>query len=77
MAASSTVIEDFRTAIQSAGLRPPAVVEPDGKLHRFSSDGTPGDDAGWYVFHSDGVPAGSYGDWRTGVSETWLTLAAG
>ena len=29
------------------------------------------DDAGWYVFHGDGIPAGAYGDWRSGLSETW------
>lgn len=64
-------IEQFRTAIQDAGLTPPAVVEADGKLHRFASDGRPKDDAGWYVFHDDGLPAGAFGDWRTGVSESW------
>src|SRR6202023_520138 len=29
------------------------------------------DDAGWYVFHEDGIPAGAFGDWRGGLSETW------
>lgn len=63
--------EEFRAAIQSAGLNPPEVVEPDGKLHRFASNGKPSDDAGWYVLHDDGIPAGAFGDWRTGASETW------
>jgi putative DNA primase/helicase len=35
------MIEQFRDAIQSAGLEPPDVIEPDGKLHRFSSNGKP------------------------------------
>ena len=64
-------IEQFRTALHNAGLRPPEAIEPDGKLHRFASNGTPRDDAGWYVFYADGIPAGAFGDWRTGVSETW------
>jgi len=64
-------IEQFRAAIHSAGLNPPEVIEPDGKLHRFASNGKRSDDAGWYVLHDDGIPAGAFGDWRTGASETW------
>ena len=65
------MIEQFREAIRSAGLEPPDTIEADGKLHRFPSNGKQGDDAGWYVLHGDGIPAGSFGDWRTGVSEPW------
>lgn len=61
----------FVDAIAAAGLTPPAHVVADGKLHRFSSSGKPGDDAGWYVLHLDGVPAGAFGDWRSGYSENW------
>ena len=64
-------IEQFRTAIHDAGLTPPEVIEPDGKLHRFASNGKPRDDAGWYVFHHDGLAAGAFGDWRTGATENW------
>jgi len=64
-------IEQFRAAIHSAGLTPPEVIEADGRLHRFASQGKRGDDAGWYVLHDDGIPAGAFGDWRTGASETW------
>ena len=63
--------EQFRDAIQKAGLHPPEVIEPDGKLHRFPSNGKRSDDAGWYVLRNDGIPAGAFGDWRTGASETW------
>ncbi len=65
------VTAQFRDAIQSAGLIPPDVIEPDGKLHRFASNGKHGDDAGWYALHDDGIPAGSFGDWRNGLSQTW------
>lgn len=64
-------IERFRAAMHRAGLHPPEVIEPDGKLHRFASNGQRADDAGWYVLHDDGMPAGAFGNWRTGVSETW------
>jgi putative DNA primase/helicase len=40
-------------------------------LHRFGPTGKRGDDAGWYVLHLSGIPAGCFGDWRTGASETW------
>lgn len=64
-------IEQFRDAIHCAGLIPPDMIEPDGKLHRFASNGKHGDDAGWYALHDDGIPAGSFGDWRNGLSQTW------
>lgn len=67
----NNALEQFRDAIQSAGLIPPDVIEADGKLRRFASSGKRGDDAGWYVLHDDGIPAGSFGDWRNGFSQTW------
>ncbi len=67
----NSTIDQFRDAIRSAGLMPPDMIETDGTLRRFSSNGKPGDDAGWYLMHDDGIPAGSFGDWRTGLSQTW------
>ena len=64
-------VEQFRDAICAAGLTPPKAIEADGELHRFSSNGKRGDLAGWYVLHGDGIPAGVFGDWRSGLSETW------
>jgi putative DNA primase/helicase len=75
-------IEQFREAIHASGLTPPEVIEADGKLRRFASNGRRNDDAGWYLIHDDGIPAGSFGDWRTGLAQSWradvgraLTLA--
>lgn len=64
-------VDAFRAAIHAAGLLPPSLIQPDGKLHRFASDGRHGDVAGWYVFHGDGKPAGAFGDWRSGASRVW------
>jgi putative DNA primase/helicase len=64
-------IEQFRDAIRFAGLVPPDVIETDGKLHRFSTNGKRSDDAGWYVYHANGVPAGAFGNWRSGLSQRW------
>ncbi len=63
--------EQFRDAIRAAGLEPPDVIEADGELHRFSTNGKRSDDAGWYCLHDDGIPAGAFGCWRSGVWETW------
>lgn len=64
-------IDGFRDAIRAAGLSVPEVIEPDGKLHRFPSNGKRGDTAGWYVLHCDGVAAGIFGDWRSGYEQSW------
>lgn len=64
-------IERFRTSIQAAGLNPPDDIVADGKLHRFTSNGKRGDNSGWYVLHLDGLPAGRFGDWRSGVDQGW------
>lgn len=63
--------EQFREAIRAAGLTPPDLIEANGTLRRFSSNGKRGDDAGWYLLFSDGFPVGCFGDWRTGFSQTW------
>jgi len=64
-------IEQFCIAIKQAGIIPPARIIPDGKIHRFSSNGKHGDQAGWYRLHADEIPAGCFGDWRTGVNQSW------
>ena len=66
-------IESFRAAMLAAGLTPPDDVVADGKLRRFSSNGKARDDSGWYVLHLDGIPAGSFGDWREGFSQSWCS----
>ena len=63
--------DQFRDAIAAAGLTPPAEIMGDGKLRRFSSNGSKRDDAGWYIFHDDERPAGRFGCNRIGVDATW------
>ncbi len=59
-------IQQFKVAMAQYDIEPPEHVCDDGVLHRFGPKLT-----GWYVFHSDGVPAGSFGDWKTGVNQKW------
>lgn len=45
---------------------------PDGQIHRFDDpEGKRHNRACWYVIHLDGIPAGAYGNWRTGFQSTW------
>ena len=67
----SDPIEHFRLQIAVAGLEPPFNIIPDGAIHRFSTSGKRGDDSGWYVLHTDGIAAGAFGCWRSGLQSTW------
>lgn len=69
--ATGNAVEQFRQAIAAAGLTPPDTIQADGEIHRFSSDGSRRDDAGWYVLYLDGVVAGAFGCWREGISQGW------
>jgi len=66
--------DQLKNAMVNAGLKPPDVIHLDGKLHRFQS-GTRGevghDKPGWYIAFSDGVPAGRFGCWRSGLESSW------
>lgn len=67
----------FAQAIHATGMVPPAHILPDGKLHRFDPDGRGNgrNGSGWYALHLDGVPAGIFGDWRAGFTQTWCSKA--
>src|SRR6202521_3804470 len=68
---SPQVAELFRNAIRAAGIEPPEKIIADGTFQRFASNGKRSDDAGWYKLHLDGIAAGAFGDWRTGLNGTW------
>lgn len=64
-------IEQFRAAVAAASLEAPDNIIADGAIHRFSTNGKRGDDSGWYVLHTDGIPAGAFGCWRAGLQSSW------
>ncbi len=68
-------MRDFKAAfsafIQSTGMIPPDCIIDDGAIHRFSVNGRKRDDAGYYILHGDGIPAGCVGNWKTGFKQTW------
>ena len=66
----SAATQQFRDAIQSAGLIPPDVIEP-GKFHKFPGEGKDGrNTAAWCKLFPDGM-GGIYGDYSTGLSDDW------
>lgn len=71
LATSDDYTAQFRTAILAAGLTPPDKIIADGDFHRFPTSVKPGDDAGWYVLHMDGVPSGAFGNWRVDLRVNW------
>ena len=43
-----------------------------GKPHRFQVSGDRnGTMNGWYVLFGDGIPAGEFGSWKSGIRQTW------
>ena len=69
--------EAFRSQIASFGLSVDEI-DVSGALVRLDMQKR-GDKAGWYVFYGaeDGdVCAGAFGDWRSGLKETWCSKAS-
>ena len=69
---SSKIILSFRAAMQEHGISCQTEIISDDELHRFKPESRRNPDA-WYCLHLDGIPAGSFGDWRTGESFTWCS----
>jgi phage/plasmid primase-like uncharacterized protein len=63
--------QDFRLAIINTGLTPPEEIIDNGQIQRFSTNGKRGNKDGWYVLHSDGIPNGLFGCWRTNIEKSW------
>lgn len=67
-------VDQFQSAIAAAGLPPPEVIQGDGQLRRYSTNGKRGDQSGWFVLHDDGdMAAGAFGCWRAGIQQTWCS----
>ncbi len=70
----TTAGDPIRTFAAAIAQDTGATVDPigDGQLHRFDCpEGKRGNRACWYVLHLDRWPAGAYGNWRTGITDTW------
>ncbi len=72
--ALSDLIASALDAMRAAGCAPqdPCVVTFTGQLIRFRVEGDKaGSNNGWCIFYGDSLPAGAFGSWKAGVSETW------
>lgn len=62
------LMEQIEDAFANAGLDIPDNINIDGNIHRYSTNGKRGDDAGWYIFYDDKVVCGAMGCWRDNIS---------
>lgn len=62
----------LQDAMAAAGLEYRGEIIPDGKLHRIKVNGDHNPNS-WYVFHDDGLQAGSFGCWKRGFTESWCS----
>ena len=66
------LIEQFREAMQVAGIAYSGEIIPDGQLHRFYIEShKKGSLNGAYKLHIDNYPAGYFQDFRSGISQKW------
>lgn len=65
-------IEQFRQAMQQAGIVYFGEIIADGKLHRFRVEGhRQGSMNGAYKLHIDNFPAGYFQDFKSGIYQKW------
>lgn len=65
------IVDSFAEAIARANLGHPEIIA-DGSIHRFRTlDDKAGKRSGWYCLHLDRLPAGVFGCWKLGLSQTW------
>lgn len=68
------ITNEFTSSMIEAGIEPPAEIIADGQLHRFHVEGDKSrSENGWYVLYPDAPAAGSFGDWKRGIVEKWVT----
>ena len=64
--------EGFLEAMAAAGIVPVGGIDLGERLLRFRVTGDrPGSENGWAVFHADPPASGAFGNWKTGIRQTW------
>ncbi len=71
----SEAVLSFIAAMEAAGVKPThsiAQALEGGEIVRFHVHGDkPHRQNGWAVLHLDGIPAGAFGSYRSGIKEKW------
>ncbi|WP_433703903.1 AAA family ATPase [Paraburkholderia sacchari] len=71
MTAIVNIEEEFAAALAAHGLTPAEIIG-DGRIHRCRGpEDKGGKQSAWYVFFADGIGGGAFGDWKSGLRETW------
>jgi phage/plasmid primase-like uncharacterized protein len=67
--------DQFKQAMNDAGITPPSVIKANGKLQRFyvKADKS-GSKNGWYIFHQCSMAFGWFGCWKRDVKEFWIEV---
>lgn len=69
---SAEIIDHFKSAMCAAGVETDTVIVGDGRPHRMHVIGDKiGSHNGWYVLHTDGIPAGAFGCFKRDINEKW------
>ncbi|WP_236718969.1 DUF5710 domain-containing protein, partial [Campylobacter fetus] len=69
---NSNAIDEFKVALNNAGLNIDGEPIMDGKLHRVSVDGDRGNEkSGAYIGYLNGHPAGYIQNYKAGIKENW------
>jgi putative DNA primase/helicase len=68
------MIEQFKLAMQTTGIKPPNNIIANSKLHRFHIEGDRASSKnGFYVFFDDVVPAGHFGCHKRSIAQNWCS----
>lgn len=65
------ILQQFRFAMQAAGIVPPTEIIADGERHRCGTEKKPKGTDATYILHLDGVPAGGFQNWQGGDWHNW------
>lgn len=62
---------EFENACIAAGLVIKHGIDISGKIVRCATVSKPKKKNGWYVFYPDGIAAGAFGDYESGLTQNW------
>ncbi len=69
---NTTIIEDFKNAMNDYGITPPQHINGDGQRHRFKHNGDKTANS-WYQLHLNGIAAGNFGCWKLNINQNWCS----
>lgn len=74
---SFNAAQEFENAMLEKGLVIKHGIDCSGKIVRVPTLSKPKNKNGWYVFYPEGVPAGAFGDYESGFTQTYCAQTKG